>query len=275
VAWRESGRSVFGRRGRFLYSGALLSLGTLALSLYVLSIYPPTSGPERLSKLAIFFGATAIFVLVARSVNSLLDERTNQTLDIMATTPMGIAEVLKQKARAIGRYWLLFAVMLGIVFALQGWSEFEYRRNSHYWQPIAQYWATAGLALMVYPPMIIWLSLFCSVWWRKRTRAMFITLGILLVWSALPLLILNVISPVWRDNKDFLWWSLLSPVGILDANYHDHLPHFAQTASSYRGARLIYGAPWVPVTVNYLSYAAFALVFRGLCLRASNRLLRK
>jgi hypothetical protein len=275
VAWRESGRSVLGRRGRFLYFGALLSLGTLALSIYVLSLFPPISGPERLTKLTLFIGTTAILVLVARSVNSLLDERTNQTLDIMATTPMGLREVLKQKARAISRYWLLFGVMLGIVFALQGWSEFEYRRPSHYWQPIAQYWATAALALIVYPPMIIWLSLFCAVWWRKRTRAMFITLGILAAWSALPLLILQVISADWRDDKNLLWWSLLSPVGILDANHHDHLQHFSQTASSYRGARLLYGAPWVPVTVNYLSYAALALIFRGLCLRVSDRLLRK
>ena len=275
VTWRESGRSIFGRRGRFLYSGALLSLGTLALSIYVLSLFPPTSGPERLTKVAIFIGATAIFVLVARSVNSLLDERTNQTLEIMGTTPMGIPEVLKQKAQAISRYWLLFGVMLGIVFALQGWSEFEYRRPSHYWQPIAQYWATAALALVVYPPMVIWLSLLCAVWWRKRTRAMFITIGLLVAWSALPLIILEVISPDWRDDKDFLWWSLLSPIGILDANYHDHLPHFSQTATSFRGAQLVYGAPWVPVTVNYLSYTVLALVFRQLCLRASNRLLRK
>jgi ABC-type transport system involved in multi-copper enzyme maturation permease subunit len=275
VAWRESGRSLFGRRSRFLYSGTLLSLGTLALSIYVLSLYPPISGPERLTKVAMFIGATAIFVLVARSVNSLLDERTNQTLDIMAATPMGLNEVLKQKARAISRYWVLFGVMLGIIFALQGWSEFEYRRSAHYWQPIAQYWATSGLALIVYPPLIIWLALLCAVWWRKRTRAMFIALGILVIWSALPLLILQVISPDWRDDKHLLWWSLLSPAGILDANYHDNLPHFAQTASSYRGARVVYGAPWVPVTVNCLSYATLALVFRGLCLRVSDRLLRK
>jgi hypothetical protein len=275
VAWRESGRSVFGRRGRFLYSAVLLSLSTLAVSIYVLSLYPSISGPERLTKVTIFIGAVAIFVGVARSVNSLLDERSNETLDIMATTPMGLGEVLKQKARAIGRYWLLFGVMLGIVFALQGWSEFEYRRPSHYWQPIAQYWATAALALVVYPPLIIWLSLLCAVWSRKRTRAMFIALGILILWSTLPLLILRVVSPGWRDDKHLLWWSLLSPTGILDANYHDHLPHFGQTAFSYRGARLLYGAPWVPVTVNYLSYAALALVFRGLCLRTSDRLLRK
>ena len=276
ITWRESGRSVLGRRTRFFYLVLVASLVTLAVATFLLGLYPKTAGPQRLHNLAVFIGAATVVVLTARSVNALLSEQSNQTLDILFTTPLGADEIIRQKARALGRYWLLFGCMLGIVFGLQGWSEFQYVRASMFWRQLGQYWATAGLALVVYPPLIIWVAMFVAVCWRRRARAMFTGLLIFATWFFAPLLILKIADPLWQEKPALLWSSLASPLGILNANEQDILGHFFRTHQAQTGrVRTVVGEPWAPVAANFLFYGLLMVGVRAACLRSADRLLRK
>ena len=275
IAWREHSRSILGGGAHFAYSAFLIWGATLALAIALLAMYPPTRGPERLHRLGIFVACTALFVLVTTSVTSLLNERSNRTLDILFTTPMGIEQLLRQKAQSVGRYWILFGVMLAIIFAAQAWSDYEYFRSGATWQTLGQQWATGILALVIYPPLIIWVSFFAAARWRKRGRAIFGIIAIFVAWSLIPLMALEYLDPAWRDVQQNLWYSLVSPLGILDANAHDKLPWFARATVGAGRVIQVQGVPWVPVAVNFGVYGMLAMLARWLCLRSADRLLRR
>jgi ABC-type transport system involved in multi-copper enzyme maturation permease subunit len=275
VAWREHSRSILGGQQHFFYVAFLVWGATFALSLFLLSLYPPTRGPERLHRLGIFTGCVGMFVLVSTSVISLLSERINQTLDILFTTPLGIGQLLQQKAQSVARYWALFGVMLAIIFGAEAWSEYEYVRSGSTWQTFGQQWATGLLALVIYPPLVIWVSFLFAALWRKRARAIFGALALFAIWSLAPLMALEFLDPRWRDEQHYLWYSLLSPFGILDANANDRLPWFAKAGVSIGRLVQVQGVPWVPVAVNFGFYALMALLARWFCLRSADRLLRR
>jgi hypothetical protein len=275
IAWREHSRSLLGGHQHFIYVAFLIWGGTFALSIFLLGLYPPTRGPERLQRVALFIGCLMAFVLVVTSVTSLLSERINRTLDILFTTPLGIEQLLRQKAQSVSRYWVLFGVMLAILFCAQAWSEYEYVRPGSSWQTFGQQWATGLIALLIYPPLVIWTSFLFAALCRKRARAIFTLLLFFAIWALVPLIVLEAVDPMWREEQRYLWYSLASPLGILDANANDRLPWFAKAGVSIGRILQVQGVPWVPVAVNSFVYGLAAFVARWLCLRSADRLLRK
>jgi hypothetical protein len=275
IAWREYSRSFLGSGTRFAYFAFLIWGSTVALSIFLLELYPETHGPERLHRLGIFCGCAAMFVLVSSTVSSLLNERMNRTLDILFTTPMGIGEMLREKARSVSRYWLLFGVTLAIIFGAEAWSDYEYVHSGATWQSLGRQWATGILALTVYPPLVIWISFLFATVWGKRARAILGVLGLFGIWAMLPLLALEFFDPSWRDSQAHLWHSLISPLGIIDANAHNRLPWFTRTAVGAGRYFEVRGAPWVPVSVNFGFYALLGWLARWTCLRTADRLLRR
>ena len=275
VAWRESGRGVLGRRGRFAYLTLILGALTLAMSFFLLGIYPRTEGPQRLHHFAVVLGGAALLVLVVRSVGAMLSERSNQTLDILLTTPLGAAEILREKVRALGRYWVLFALLFGIVFALQGWSEYQYLRTTMVWQSLGQYWLCGGLVLLIYPPLIIWVSLLFALRLRAQSKAIIASLSVFAVWFIAPLAMLHFTMPDWRDQPTGMWLSLLSPLGILDANEHDNLGRFFVEVLKSGRTIISIGRPLAPILYNFSVYALIAFGVRSLCIRKAEQWLRK
>jgi hypothetical protein len=275
VAWRESGRGLLGRRGRFLYFTLLAAGLTFALSLFLLGLYPRTAGPERLHHLSIALGAIAILVLTVRSVGSLLSEHANQTLDILLSTPLGAAEILREKARALRRYSLLFGLILGVVFALEGWSEYQYLPGEVKWRLVGQYWICDALALLVYPPLIVWFAIFFALRLRARARAMIFALLFLALWLLGPRLILSFAWPSWRFGTPGFWLSLLSPLGILDANHSGRLEDFTLRVEgrSFSVAGVI--GPWFLIAVNFGAYAIILAGVRSLCLLMAEKWMRR
>ena len=267
IAWRESGRSLLGRRGRFFQLTLMAAGLTLALSLFLLGMYPRTAGPERLHHLAILLGVTMVLALTVRSIGALLSEHANQTLDILLTTPLGAKEIIREKVRALNRYWLLLALPLGIVFALEGWSEYQYVRPETMWRDLGHYWICDALVLLVYPPLIIWVSLLLALWLRVRTRAIVGALMVFALWFIAPLTILSLSWPTWRSTQMGLWLSLLSPLGILDANEGGRLAHFSRNPQRHGRWILSWDEPWVPIVYNFVVYALLLIAARWICLR--------
>lgn len=267
VAWRESGRSLLADRGRFLQMTLTIAGFAFALGFYLLEMYPRTAGPERLHHLAIVLGVTMVLALTVRSIGALLSEHANQTLDILLTTPLGAAEILRQKVRALGRYWLPFGLPLGIVFALEGWSEYQYVRPETMWRDLGHYWICDALVLLVYPPLIIWMSLLFALWLRVRTRAIVGALMVFAIWFIAPLMILSLAWPTWRTTQPGLWLSLLSPLGIVDANEGGRLAHFSRNPQQHGRWILSWDEPWAPIVFNFMIYSFLFLAVRWLCLR--------
>jgi hypothetical protein len=275
VAWREGMRSVLGARGRFWYFIAVAAGLTFALCLFLLSLYPRTAGPERLHHLAVVLAAAGVVILTVQSNGTLLAEHSNQTLQILLTTPLGTAEILRQKARALCRYWMLFAAMLAVVFAFEGWSEYQYVSAGTKWAALSRYWIGYALVLAVYPPLIVWTSLLLALSLQVRPRAIIAALIFFAIWIAGPRLILSLIWGGWQDTEPRLWLSLLSPLGIVEANeagrFDDASVHFHGSDRS-----LLYtSGPWTFIVSNFFGYGLLLLGVRWLCLRMAERWLRR
>jgi hypothetical protein len=275
VAWRESGRGLLGQEGRFaLFTFAATGV-TFFTSALLLGLYPRTAGPERLHHFSIVLGAVAVLVLTVRSVGALLSEHANQTLDILLTTPLGAAEILREKARALGRYWLIFALMLGVVFLPAGWSEYEYLPAVTKWQLAIKNWICSGLALLIYPPLIIWTSLFLALWLRARAKATIVALLFFAGWFIVPRLVLSIGWPSWSSDRYGFWLSLLSPAGILDANRTGQLDDYSLQFEGSSFWNTDYRRPWVIIACNFLGYGLLLAFVRWLCLRMADRWMRR
>jgi hypothetical protein len=197
----------------------------------------------------------------------LLSEHANQTLDILLTTPLGAAEILREKVRALRKSWLLFALPLGVVLALEGWSEYQYVRADTLWRDLGRYWICDALVLLVYPPLVIWTALFFALWLRARSRAIVATLSLFAMWFIGPLAVLASTMPDWRTSQPGLWLSLLSPLGIVDANEGGRLLQFTLQAVKHGRWIVHWGEPWVPIVCNFLVYGLLLAGVRWLCLR--------
>lgn len=275
VAWRESGRSILGRGAHSLEFTGIAAGIALAACLFLAGLYPRTGGTERLSHLTLIVGAAMVLVLVVRSVSSLLSEHANQTLDILLTTPLSAAEILRQKARALGKYWFLLAVTLGVIFLMKGWVEYEFVRSGQRWRELGRYWSCAALALLVYPPLIIWGSLLFAICLRVRLRAIVATLIVFAIWFIAPLEMSKWVAQEWGTGGWMqqgwaAWLSLLSPLGIVSANESQGFENF-----------MYYGAetqelvnPWVPIIGNFIFYTVVLFVLRNTCLSVADRMLR-
>ncbi len=274
VAWRESGRGILGGRGRFARLTLALAFGALLLSVGLYMLPPRTSGPPRIQIFAMFIGAAMVLVLVARSVGSLLDERVNQTLDILLTTRLGAGEILQEKVDALTRYRVLFWLLLAIIFGAQAWSEYRFVRANMTLQGVAQFWFCGTLAATVYPSLIIWFSMLVALLMQSKVRAVVTAVTLLAVWLIAPLVVLHFTYENWRMSETGRWLSLISPLGILDANAHDRLAYFATDALKAGRTVTTSGSPGSPVAVNFSVYAFITVVLRWLCLTYAERWLR-
>ncbi|MEK0450524.1 MAG: hypothetical protein RL088_2792 [Verrucomicrobiota bacterium] len=274
VSWRESGRGILGGRGRFARLVFWLSLGTLLLCVGLYRLPPLAGGAARIQVLGMFIGAAMVIVLVTRSTGSLLDERVNQTLDILLTTRLGAREILRQKVEALTRYRVLFWLLLAIVFAAQGWSLFSYVRANMSVRGLAQFFFCGTIAATVYPAMIIWLSMLVALLVQSKVRAVVITVTILAVWFAGPLLVLDFAYDNWRMDSTGRWLALTSPLGILDANANDRLAYFATEAIRAGRKVTTTGSPGAGVAYNFTIYSILTLVLRWTCFLLAERALR-
>ena len=274
VTWRESGRGVLGGRGRFARLTIALSLASLVLCVALYWIHPQFSGPPRIQILAMIIGAAMVLTLATRSVGSLLDERTNQTLDILLTTRLGAAEIVQEKVDALTRYRVLFWLLLAITFAAQGLSEFHHVRANMTVQALAQFWFCGTIGATVYPTLIIWLSMLIALTTQSKTRAVVIAITIIAAWFIGPLVILHFTYDNWRMSATGRWLSLISPLGILDANASGRLAFFATESLSSGRQVTVSGSPGAPVAYNFTFYAAISVALRCICLRFAERWLR-
>ena len=274
VTWRESGRGILGGRGRFARLTVALAAVTLVLSIALYLIPPQFSAPPRIQVLAMIVGAAMALVLATKSIGSLLDERSNQTLDILLTTRLGAAEIVQEKVDALGRYRVLFWLLLAIIFGAQGLAEFNHVRANMTFQALAQFWLCGMVAVTVYSTLIIWLSMLIALTTQSKTRAVVIAITILAVWFIGPLVVLHFTYDNWRMSGTGRWLSLLSPLGILDANASSRLAYFATESLSAGRQVTVSGSPGAPVAYNFSLYTLLTLGLRWFCLNFADYWLR-
>jgi hypothetical protein len=130
------------------------------------------------------------------------------------------------------------------------------------------YLACSVLTLLIYLPLVAWLSLAIGLKVRTQARAMIGSMAAIVAWCVVPLVFVAIPlaimfhNPSTEPRQRILTCSmLLSPASILFWN---------ETESEFLG-REFGEFIWVPVVLNFGAYLAALVFFRRLCLKNADR----
>lgn len=259
IFWRETQRRVLGKPHYLFRLLCALEIPTVLICVVVV-IDAHTWSNTDLSVTAFILAALAMFTLSATAANSIVSERVGQTLEVLLTTPLKATQIMRQKERALRRLEWILAVPLITIFASRAYimtGGFERLHNE--W---AAYFVCATLMVLIYLPMITWLSLWIGLRVRTRFQAILAALGALTGWMALtPLLAVILDNSAGTQSR---WWLLISPIGFPSLNEFDRLPTLTD-----------FGSPWPAIIVYAVFYSIIALIIRRRLFRDAERCLRR
>jgi ABC-type transport system involved in multi-copper enzyme maturation permease subunit len=260
IYWRETQRRVLGKPHYLFRILCLIEVPTVLLCMAVVLGDYRSSSNVSLSVTAFLFASLAMATLSATAANSIVSERVGQTLEVLLTTPLAATQIIRQKDRALRRLELVIAVPLITIFGTRAFlMGGEYSRAYSDW---VSYFCCAMIMVIIYLPMITWLSLWIGLRVRTRFQAILAALGAIAGWMALtPILALMLDSGNEQHSR---WWMLLSPLGMPSLNEFDKLPTLAGLES-----------PWPAIIINAVVYIFIALGIRRQLFRDAERCLRR
>lgn len=264
VAWRETARRSLGTTRYLLRLFIALELPVAAVCL--MAIFASLSaGP--LSALLILLWIVSVLIISVQAASLIAGERTQQTLEVLCTTPLSGREILLQKFRPVRRMMYVLAVPFATVFFFE--CGMRWRMGPANWQgyvhafDLPLYIACSILSVIVYFPLAAWLSFLIGLRMKTHSRAIMASTAAIVAWCAAPILFLTtplkiVLGSPGVDERSIVNFStLFSPAMVIPANESSRLPDF--------------GNPWVAICCNFALYGTLALVFRNLSLKHADR----
>lgn len=201
-----------------------------------------------------------VALLVSIKASSLISsERSHETLDVLLSTPMRCSDLVRQKFRGIRRLMLVLAMPLLTVIAFQTmWRQaargFVQVFDEH---STLLYVISSVLSVVIYLPMIAWVSFYIGLRVRSQVKAIFASLAVIVGWCAIPVFALAIFDEIfqihfWR-NTPLSYLFLLSPASIIPFTEFSALDEF-------------HSSPWLAMFFNYAYYGAILLIVRWACL---------
>jgi len=260
VAWRETTKKSLGKARYIFRVFVLVLVPTTFFGFLVISDTSRGGSHEGAAFLVSALWALAVLVLSIQGANAISSERSSQTLDVLLVTPMTGRDIIRQKTQALQRLTQALALVFLTVFAMEAWWRFDNTEDR--WVFVV----ASVLSLLVYLPMIIWISVWIGLRTRTRFRAILTAVAVFVGWCALPLIMLIVLAANMVFDIEGLAGSflvcLLSPAGIVIASEWNDWPSFGGIDR------------WVLVWVNFCFYATILYYARWLCLTRADRYLR-
>jgi ABC-type transport system involved in multi-copper enzyme maturation permease subunit len=276
IAWRETTKRILGH-GR--YTWRVVVIAEVALIMFcglIVVANESASGMEIASGLLagtmrLLMWVLAVLVVSVKSASLVASERTQQTLDVLCTSPLTGREILLQKFRGVRRLilalWLPFLTISLFVpwWAVQSAHRYQYMNNE--FSPVL-YLACSLLSVGTYFPLVAWLSFLIGLRVRTQIRAIIGSMAAIAGWCMAPLVFivlpLAILSETTRQLFGATDWkvaiqlaSLLSPATMVALNEADGL--------------LEYPGPWLSVLINFAVYGAALVAFRAICLKNADR----
>jgi len=175
--------------------------------------------------------------LVVVAGNVFPSERASQTMDLLLTTPLAGAEIVRQKVRALRRFTLVLAVPLVTVYVAEALVE-----NRLWSEDMWNYLGLSLLSVFVYLSLVKWFSVWVGLRVRSRAAATILPVAVLTLWCAVPPLIVVTVAELLPESRGML-------------------------------AEAFPGAVFLAALLNYLLYGIIAAVFQVLCLTRADRYL--
>ncbi len=281
IAWREHSKGALGGIPNLLLVLVLVDGVVLLFMVFGIEWTGYANVAQSAATVLIFllFGLSAL-VATVQGVNSIATERSNQTLEVLACTPLTGEEIIRQKSRAQFRLWIIFAIALLALIMLELWSRIEtnawsftssWRRRSNDEMYPLQYLFLLGAATVIYLPTCSWFGFWIGQQSRDRGKAVLFALSGLVCWMFLPVVLGVITNFAWdrlvrcQNNcftiGDITSISLLSPATLV----------YAVRTQSPDYLRVNYWGVWF--MVNLLFHFGVFLFFRWRCITRADRYL--
>jgi len=268
IAWRQTHKKALGKLSHLLRILLLIEVPVL----FIASAFSYTLGVsaqvEGLGMVVAFLWVLAGLILTVVGTSAFVSERTSRTLDLLLVAPMTGADIIRQKARGLWRLVIILAIPIATVVLWESRLERSWPAGFTYGFSAPLYLVSSALSLLVYPSLIVWVSLWIGLKVRTAARAVMTAMVVMVMWCLLPwfIAILVDLSHVrWfdLDNAPFSYFVLLSPASIIG---------FTEWWRSHAW-EMFEAPPLVPIVLNHLWYGAILFLVRRRCLRRADRYL--
>jgi hypothetical protein len=129
-----------------------------------------------------------------------------------------------------------------------------------------RYFVGSILSLVIYFPLVAWLSMWIGLKVKTQARAMIVSILTLTAWCGIPIFIAVFAHEALRYGNDAMILFCLGPSGMILINEVHEFP-------LGRGTGEYPFAIWITLLGNYVVYAACVMLFRWLSLRHAERYL--
>lgn len=266
VLWRETTKTALGSASHLLRVILLLEIPTVVF--FIVAPLPPRG--MLVATTVMLLGALALVVLVVivRAAGLITGERSQQTLDVLLTTPLTAREVVSQKFGSLHRTMLALSVPLLTALAyettLRGIVSPGYRSHRNYQLTGGMYVISMVLTIGVYLLLVGWMSFYIGLRSKTRLQAMLAAVAALAGMCVLPFLL--IVAPVdvflKPGSRVFPFVMQSSPVGFL---------LFTEIDSSFG----TFAQALLALTLNTVVYGSLCAFFRWQCLKHADHYLRR
>jgi hypothetical protein len=277
IAWRELTKRTLGR-ARYLVriliftEVPLLIFCAILVAAEFVSDSQYTFVPRMLVTLTMFmFWGLAVLIISVQAASLIAGERSHQTLDVLCTSPLTGREIVLQKFQSVRRMIFVFLLPFATIIAAEACVREVVARKMNWMHEnfnAPLYLACSVLTLVIYLPLVAWLSLAIGLKVRTQVRAMIGSLAAIVGWCAIPFVIVVIPlaitfqSSSTEPRERILTCSmLLSPASILAWNETDSEFLWQEFGDFI----------WVPFVLNFGAYFAALVFFRRMCLKNADR----
>jgi hypothetical protein len=253
IAWRETTKRSLGQFRYLLRLLVVLEFPILLLCLTLVGQMFNNDNYHSLSLAVFIVWGIAVLVVSVHAASLIAVEKSNQTLDVLCTTPLSQFEIVQQKFRSIWRLIGALWIPLATLFVVQTWVRSIGGQRGHHEIGPMLYFASSMFLALIYLPMVAWLSFLIGLKSKSQGRAIIGSLAAIVGWCILPFLI--CIAPVAflsmgsSVHEDAALIMIVSPISLIAINEIGN-----------GGPRLFRTV--LPLCLNCLLYGSALIAFR-------------
>ena len=257
IRWRETTKRSLGTT-RYLIRMLLAIEVPVAFGM-LLPDYSRDDHGGGITAIACLLWVIAALVLTVQSTALIGLERSRQTLDVLLTTQMSSEAIVREKFAGVWRMIRMLWIPFATVYVFRAWWQINGRSPGEMMFGVV----SALLAVAIYPPLIAWVGFHQGMRRRSQTQATLVTLGLIVAWCVLPILVSELLTPAswspqwppvarrWGGTADFIvslrWLSPAFVVSFPSLVHHsysgqDGALHFVMLAGHfvYAGGVLLF-----------------------------------
>ncbi len=175
-----------------------------------------------------------VLVVTVQSAGLIAGEKSRQTLDVLLSTPLSSAEIIRQKMAGVRKVILVMWVPLATVIGFDVWWRLSIWRDNLFSQESSQSLfsiVSRAATLIVYPSVIAWIGFHFGLRLRNQGQALLATLGTIVAICMVPWVLFGAfqthIPPLDRIPPPGGWASFCPILYIVEPAQEEFWHHWS------------------------------------------------